>query len=82
MPHPRYTTEPWSHASVLLQLPGFCIEMITIDLMHVFHLGVCRDLCGTVIKLIIKRKDIFNGRNIETRFKQATASLKQFCKAP
>jgi hypothetical protein len=69
---------PWDVESVLLQLVGFEVFMIMIDLMHAFHLGVGRDILGSALKTILRGKEFFNGSTIEKRMHAATMNMKKW----
>lgn len=55
--------------------------MVTPDLLHVINLGVGRDLCGSVLKTILKESHVFAGANIDERMAAATSSLRAFAKS-
>ena len=75
-----YVQDPWVVPSVLMQLHGFNIRMIKVDLLHVFYLGVGRDMLGSVLKLLVQKNGFFVGRTIADRMKSATSMLKGFCR--
>ena len=74
-----YLDEPWEVTPTLSFLPGFDIKMLGLDILHIFHLGVGRDLIGSALRVLC-RGNIFNGRNIEQKLGFATLSLKRFAK--
>ena len=75
------TVVPWTVAPELSRLLGFhMLYTIAIDLLHVFHLGIARDLLGTALKLLIRDKDFFPGRTIQLRMKSASLSVQRFAK--
>ncbi len=39
--------------SPLFNVVGFTIECLCLDLMHVFDLGICQHLCGTVLRHLV-----------------------------
>lgn len=51
------------------------------DLLHVINLGIGRDLCGSVLKTILKETHIFPEANIDERMAAATSSLRTFAKS-
>lgn len=53
--------------------------MIGPDVLHVFHLGVARDICGSVLRLLVAER-YWPGSNIDARLAYATGSLKRWCK--
>ena len=62
------------------ELIGFSDKLIALDLLHVFHLGVARDLCGTGFKLLCKNRDVYCGSRIEKRLVQLMTDVKAWCK--
>ena len=75
-----FLSEPWKTASVLTELTGFSLKMVRIDLLHVFYLGVCRDLLGSALRLLTSRRGFFAGNNMDERLKLASKLLKKYCK--
>ena len=59
---------------------GFHIAAIIPDLLHVFNLGVGRDLCGSILKTIIKDRYVFPGSTVEERLASATSSLRTYAR--
>lgn len=70
----------WTIAPAMSGLIGFSEKLIALDLLHVFHLGVARDLCGTGFKLLCKGRDYYSGSKIDKRLLQLTKDLKDWCK--
>lgn len=58
---------------------GFSKEMVAPDVLHCWHLGVCRDLIGSVVRLLVSER-YWPGSNINDRLAFATASLKRWAK--
>ena len=76
MPGPMFDTPP-----ALASLKGFSDRLVSLDVLHIFHLGVLRDLVGTGFKLLgRKRGEYYNGRRIPVRLHQLTQDLKAFCR--
>ena len=73
-----FSEEPWERRPPLMNMPGFMIQMVGIDLMHAFHLGVCRDLMGSALKVLIRGKYIFPGSTIDKRLQAASQSLRAY----
>lgn len=71
---------PWLLAPVFGAMIGFHLQLIGIDMLHVFHLGIGRDLCGTALKILVQRRDFFYGSNLEKRLLHCSKQLKQFAK--
>ena len=51
------------------------------DLLHVFNLGVARDVIGSILKVVLKERHVFRGSNIEDRMSDATMKLKAWAKS-
>ena len=75
----QYVDEPWAVRPTLSFLPGFNIKMLGLDILHIWHLGVGRDLVGSAMRVLCK-ENIFNGRNLEQKLAFATRSLKRYSK--
>ena len=52
--------------------------MIALDIMHVFHLGVGRDVVGAAIKVLCSKRIYYGGRTISIRLGQLMAECKAF----
>ena len=76
-----YTSLPWRSQPELTGLVGFDLRMLQIDLLHAWHLGVGRDLCGGAIQQLAKQRNFWAGRNIDARLANATARLRAFAKS-
>lgn len=74
-----YQQLPFDVQPTVRKLTGWCLQMVHPDILHCFHLGVGRDLCGSAIKLLIQR-GYFPGRKQSDRFACATRSLNQYAK--
>ena len=48
------------------------------DLLHVLNLGVSRDVCGGILKTLVKVTRVFMGSTVEERLHRATQSLTAF----
>ena len=78
-----HTSPPWLYTPCYTQLSGFQEEMIHPDLLHVFHLGVGRDLAASTIIYILQHPDcghIFMGNNLDEKLKSATSMVKRFAR--
>lgn len=49
--------------------------MVSADLLHSWHLGIGRDVCGSIIKYLVMRR-FWPARNQDERLAAASASLK------
>ena len=70
----------WSDLPAFATFPSLTEQMVSIDWMHSFHMGVARDLLGTGIKIIAGGKDYFDYRTIDLRLKALLRDVKQFAK--
>ncbi|CAJ1402348.1 unnamed protein product [Effrenium voratum] len=72
-----YLSDPWVTPPALATLGGISsiLRIVHIDLMHAIHLGVGRDLVGSVLYLLVhaRRGGAFRGSNIKKRFRHATS---------
>ena len=72
---------PWLAEPALCKLDGFCLTMVSVDWMHCFNLGTCRDLVGSALKILLKDPRYFDGRNLSTRFATLNRELRAFMKS-
>ena len=71
----------WDVQPAVSRLFGFSEKLVSLDLLHVCHLGIMRDFLGTGFKLLTRKKDeYYSGQNITKRLSQLFAELKRFCK--
>ena len=77
-----YSEPPWPAdiTPSLAGVVGFYPYMLSIDILHAFHLGVGRDLCASAIKILVMKRGYWRGRNQEARLQTATQRLKWFAK--
>lgn len=54
--------------------------MLGVDILHIWHLGVGRDLCGTAIKILATKRGYWRGRTQELRLQTATQRMKWYAK--
>ena len=71
---------PWIVKPNYADLLGFELAMLMPDLLHIFNLGVCRDVIGCALKTIIKEGFVFHGADIAERFCVATSSLRSYAR--
>lgn len=64
-------TLPWKIVPALALLIGFFLGMVGYDVLHIWHLGVGRDVCGSILRLLVADKSYFQGRTIPMRLKSA-----------
>lgn len=76
-----YQDKPWDLEPPYGQLIGFDLKMVVGDLLHVYNLGIARDVIGCSLKTIIKDNVVFHAGDINERFRAATLSLRDFARA-
>ena len=76
-----FQQEPWTIRPHYTNLFGFELGMVTGDLLHIWNLGVLRDVVGGVLKVLVRETFVFDGRDIDTRFQTATNQLKAYAKS-
>lgn len=76
-----YSSQPWPADELpeFTKLRGFAIQMVSIDILHCFHLGIGRDLIGSAIKQLVTVR-YWAGASIDKSLAKATVRLKQFAK--
>ena len=75
-------TVPWNpaHGPSYVKLKGFDLSMVVPDLLHVWNLGVSRDVIGPTLRVILSDQVVFAGPTLPDRLHLATESLKQFAR--
>ncbi len=71
---------PWQIPPNYSNIRGFDISMIVPDLLHMWNLGVCRDVIGSTLRIILANPMVFNGPSVPIRLMQASASLRLFAR--
>ena len=71
---------PWVTSPSYSGLVGFHLMMVMGDLLHIWNLGIARDLAGSALRLILRDNHVFQGNSIEGRMDEATISLKRYAK--
>lgn len=74
------TTDPWETRPAYAGIIGFHLSQIVPDLLHVWNLGVSRELIGSSLKQILKTRTVFHGSNLDIRLEEASASLRSYAK--
>ena len=71
---------PWSpdEAPELLRLHNFHVNIIGVDILHTFHLGLARDVIGSIMVILLRMPDFVDGRTIEQRIANASRQAKQY----
>lgn len=72
---------PWTTPPEFSKLPGFSIGMLQVDLLHVWHLGVGRDLTASILRVLAKAKFFRRGGNLADQLAAASSSLRQYAKS-
>ncbi|CAE7269334.1 unnamed protein product [Symbiodinium microadriaticum] len=72
--------EPWVDRPAFASIDGFDLQMVQVDWMHTWSLGVARDVLGSAIKLMCKDKSIYGGPTIAKRLNQLFKDLKIYAK--
>ena len=64
-------SNPWQTKPFLAELWGWDpqLHMVSVDLLHVLHLGVYRDLAGSAIKVLLRKQGYYDGSKLLIRFK-------------
>ena len=75
-------TVPWNpvHEPSYVKLKGFDLSMVVPDLLHVWNLGVSRDVIGSTLRVILSDQVVFGGPTLPDRLHLATESLTQFAR--
>ena len=73
-------SEPWDILPAFATIEGFDLKMIFPDLLHIWNLGVARDLLGTALKVVLQEQFLFTGPNINSRLQEATESLRAYAR--
>ena len=76
-----WTEVPFNVEPEFLRLPGFSLEMLQPDILHVCHLGTSRDLVGSAMRVLTSKAGYFQGATQALRLRDATTRLQQFCSA-
>ena len=72
----------WEKPPAMSNLSEFDSTSIALDLLHIFHLGIARDLVGSGMKLLCrKRNEFYSGANISARLGQLSRELHAWVKA-
>ena len=75
----EYMSLPWHVPPALAGLVGFCLGIISLDVMHLWHLGCCRDITASCMKLMCKTRGLYyDGHNIEARLAQMVQEIRAF----
>lgn len=72
-----YDANPWDVIPAFANLTGFDVRMLGMDLLHLFHLGVGRDMVGSAMRILC-RCGIFCGSNLDKKLAMASAWLRRY----
>jgi len=75
----EYQDDMWDVMPTLAALPGFQVQMLGLDILHIFHLGVGRDMVGSAMRVICQTS-VFAGSNLEEKLRSATGWVKSFAR--
>lgn len=70
--------DPWTTMPAFAGLRAFSVNMLGLDVLHVWHLGVGRDLAGTAMKQLLRNG--YFGDTIESGLARATSLCKAWAK--
>ena len=56
-------SEIWHEPPTVCSLIGFSTRLICPDVLHTYHLGIGRDVCSSILVLLLKR-GVFAGNNV------------------
>ena len=54
--------------------------MVVPDLLHVLSMGVGKDVCGGILKTLVKESHVFAGATLDEKLQSATVSLRQYAR--
>ena len=71
---------PWSESEPpeLLHLHNFNVNMVGVDILHTFHLGLARDVIASLMVILLRLPNFFEGRTIQERLQNASRQAKDF----
>ena len=71
---------PWSESEPpeLLHLHNFNVNMVGVDILHTFHLGLARDVIASLMVILLRLPNFFEGRTIQERIQNASRQAKDF----
>ena len=75
-----YQGHPYKWTPAYSLLEGFDMSMVFPDLLHVWHLGVARDLIGGAMRTYMDFA-VWGAGNEQTMLEAPTSSLKDFCRS-
>ena len=76
----EWTSDPWIEPPAYSMLPGFNLKMLNVDVLHVWHLGVARDMTASVLRVLSKSKYFRPGGTIQDQLSAASNSLRNYAK--
>ncbi|CAE7833162.1 unnamed protein product [Symbiodinium sp. CCMP2592] len=77
----EYSHEPWVDRPAFAFIDGFDLQMVQVDWMHTWSLGVARDILGSAIKLMCRDTSIYGGPTIPKRLNELFKDLKIYAAA-
>ena len=76
-----FQSNPWRVTPAYSQLHGFEIRMVRADLLHIWNLGVARDVIGCTLKIVLQERTVWQAANLNDRLETATADLRSFARS-
>ena len=76
-----FQSNPWQVTPAYSQLHGFEIRMVRADLLHIWNLGVARDVIGCTLKIVLQERTVWQAANLNDRLETATADLRSFARS-
>ena len=76
-------SEPWGVQPSMASIWGWDagLSMVSIDILHILHLGVLRDLCASALKVLVKARGYYAASTITKRLHVVTREVKEFARA-
>ena len=76
-------SEPWDVQPSMASIWGWDagLSMVSIDILHILHLGVLRDLCASALKVLVKARGYYAASTITKRLHVVTREVKEFARA-
>ena len=72
------SAEPWDERPTLADAPGFTMALVSIDLMHTFHLGLARNVIASIIVVLLRTPGYWPGRTMQDRLLNASRLAKSY----
>ncbi len=74
--------DPWDQPGPpYSRLEAFNVSMLMPDLPHILNLGVSRDVCGSILRVLVKGDTVFVANTIEQKLAIATQGLASYARS-